>query len=238
MIYTQSTSEKGALKMTKEKLLQLQFALFFKSMENRPDKLINKVDEALEDLFDQMPNMLPLPPDAPAEIPRVTMQSTDEMYVCNISKNRIDFIGHYINSGSSVTANLDDFITKIFSLSEAIFNGKAVNRFGFVEHYFIENRDAVGMLKSKYFKYDFGDLEELNLRYNKPFTAGNLEINDVIEISKGNVSNTNGAQKEGIIILRDMNNKPTDNLTLEDMKNVIEGNKSKFISSGMRGLIE
>ena len=224
--------------MSKERLLQLQFALFFKSIENRPDKLISKVDAAMGDLFDQMPNMMPLPQEAPPEIPRVTMRSSDGIYVCNISKNRIDFIGNYITSGSSVATNLEDFIEKIYSFSEAIFKDKSIIRFGFIEQYFLEHSNGVDKIKSKYLKLELGNLEELSLRYNQVFVSGSLEMNDIVEISKGSIFISGVTQKEGIIIQRDFNNKPLEVITIEDMKSVIDSNINKFKTSGIRELIE
>lgn len=224
--------------MSKERLLQLQFALFFKSIENRPDKLISKVDAAMGDLFDQMPNMMPLPQEAPPEIPRVTMQSSDGIYICNISKNRIDFIGHYITSGSSVATNLEDFIEKIYSFSEAIFKDRSIIRFGFIEQYFLEHSNAVDKIKSKYLKLELGNLEELSFRYNQVFVSDRLEMNDIVEISKGSIFISGVTQKEGIIIQRDFNNKPLEVITIEDMKSVIDSNKNKFKTSGIRELIE
>ncbi|PIC56263.1 hypothetical protein CSV80_15650 [Sporosarcina sp. P12(2017)] len=223
--------------MTNEKLLQLQFALFFTTNENRPDKLITKVDNAFGELFDQMPNMINLPSDAPLELPRITMQSSDGIYACNIGINRIDFIGHYIDSGSSVTVNVQDFIKKVYLLSSEIFADREIIRFGLVGQYFIESASAVEKITTKYLNIDIENLEEINIRFNKNFINGGLTMNDVVEISKGSVTIANISQKDGILIQRDINNKPTKVLEFNEMKSIIESNESKLLLSGIRELI-
>jgi hypothetical protein len=133
--------------MSKEKLIQLQFALFYEAIENRPDRLIGKIDEALDGIFDEMPTILPIPADAPPEIPSVIMRSSSGIYGCNISKTRIDFIVNYINSGDSMSVQLEKFIKKIRPFSAAVFSHKSISRFGVVGKYYLKK--VVQQLKSK-----------------------------------------------------------------------------------------
>lgn len=48
------------------------------------------VRSATGDLLDGEPLMLPLPSDAPSEIPRIVLKSKDERYSCNVSGDRLD----------------------------------------------------------------------------------------------------------------------------------------------------
>ncbi|WP_431811939.1 hypothetical protein [Lysinibacillus sp. FW12] len=224
--------------MSDAKLLQLQFVLFFKTIENRPDKLINKVDTALVDIFDQMPNITNLPPDAPLEIPRVTMQSSDGLYACNIGKNRIDLFGYYQNSGSTIGANLEVFVNKMFLLAEEIFNDKEIIRYGLVGQYFIEQANAINKIATKYMKLDTEDVEEVNIRFNRNILSSQLKMNDIVEISRGSVMYAGVQKGDGIFITRDLNNKPVDALNFETLKKVVELNKSKFMLSGIQELID
>ena len=84
--------------MLKLKLLQLQLALFFHDIENRPDRFISKISEVSGNIFDQMPTIIPVPVTAPPEIPVVILKSGDGTYTCNISKVRIDFVVNFQNS--------------------------------------------------------------------------------------------------------------------------------------------
>lgn len=223
--------------MTNDKLIQLQFALFFESIEKRPDKFISKIDDALEDLFDQMPTIVPLPDEAPPEIPRVTMQSSDGVYICNISKNRIDFVMNCIGSRNSISVILEDFINKIQPFAEGVFQSKNIIRFGFVGRYFLKESNPIKKIQLKYFKGNLGNLSELALKFNKRFEKNNLKLNDLVEISKGTVVENNMPEQEGIMINRDMNNIPTGLLRLEDMMSIIISKKDSFNLSGIQELI-
>jgi len=53
--------------------------------------LVNKLSHALPFLFEKDPTLLPIPDDAPPDIPRIMLSNKSEKYKCNISANRIDF---------------------------------------------------------------------------------------------------------------------------------------------------
>jgi len=54
-------------------------------------ELINKLSNSLPFLFEKDPVLLPIPDDAPPDIPRIMLSNESEEYKCNISANRIDF---------------------------------------------------------------------------------------------------------------------------------------------------
>lgn len=224
--------------MSNIKLLQLQYALFFKFLENRPDKLISKVDEIFKNVFDQMPNIMKLPSDAPADIPRVIMQSSDNVYLCNISKKRIGIVKHLENSDSEIGEHLEKFIENVISLSNNIFEDRKITRFGLVGQYFIQSDNAINDIASKYMTIDIDGIEELSIRFNRNFESKDLKMNDVVDISKGFVLNNNSSQQDGIIVQRDVNNKPVDNLDLETLKHVVASAKEKFTSEKILELIK
>ena len=83
-----------------------------------------------------------------------------------------------------------------------------------------------------------GELNELNLRFNKRFTIEDKEFNDVVEISKGFVTE-NGRDISSIVIQRDMNNVPDSHTISEaEVIAVIEANQNKFSLSGISELME
>ena len=73
------------------RLLSLQVALFVDGVIERPDLLMPQINVEFNNMFNDMPNVIKLPPEAPAEIPIVQMFSVDQKYRLNISRNRIDF---------------------------------------------------------------------------------------------------------------------------------------------------
>lgn len=54
-----------------------------------------------DNVFDKMPVILPMIINAPPEIPVVILNGSNEMYICNISKSRIDFIVNLVNSNNA-----------------------------------------------------------------------------------------------------------------------------------------
>ncbi|MEH7249172.1 hypothetical protein V7114_20645 [Neobacillus niacini] len=222
--------------MSKEKILQLQLALFFETVENRPDKLMGKIDDALEGIFNNMPTILPIPADAPPEIPRVIMQSSNGLYQCNIANSRIDFTANFTNSGNSASIQLESFIEKVRTFAALIFGLKKIVRFGFVGQYFFKNNDPTKRIQSKYLKNDLGDLEELTIRFNKRFENKGTLLNDIIEINKGGFVENGNIQQKGVIIQRDMNNIPGEPLKIEDVISIIVSNENKFRLSGITEL--
>ncbi|MFS0776262.1 hypothetical protein ABC255_09670 [Neobacillus sp. 3P2-tot-E-2] len=224
--------------MSEISLVQLQYALFFDSIENRPDKLIPRVDDALDGVFDQMPTILPIPQDAPPEVPSVIMQSSNGVYTCNIARTRIDFIVNYGNSGQSVSVNVDDFIKQIRIFSNSVSKYKKFTRFGFVGKYFLKDNNPSRKIQNKYFKKDLGDLEELNFRFNKRFESNELTLNDVVEISKGTINEVGRTSQQGVFIQRDMNNVPVStSLATEEILKVITSHQNSFTISGISELI-
>lgn len=223
--------------MQKEQIIQLQFALFFDSIDTRPDKISAKIEDALDGIFDQMPTILPIPGDVPPEVPRVTMHSSNGLYVCNVANNRVDFIMNCINSGDSSSVDLTNFVGKILAFSNVVFGIKKISRFGMVGSYFYKDSNAAKTIQKKYLKNDLGDLEELNIRFNKRFESNGFTFNDVTEIQKGNASENNGPQISGIIVTRDMNNIPVKELKLEDLVSVIKSREEKFKISSVTELV-
>lgn len=224
--------------MSNINLIQLQYVLFFDGIENRPDKLINRIDDALDGLFDKMPTILPIADDVPSDLPSVIMQSSNGQFTCNISRTRIDIIMNTHPSGNSLSVNLQNFIDKVKIFTETVNRFRNFNRFGFIGRYFYKHSSPEKKIQSKYFKNDMGELNELNLRFNKRFTIEDKEFNDVVEISKGFVTE-NGRDISSIVIQRDMNNVPDSHTISEaEVIAVIEANQNKFSLSGISELME
>ena len=62
------------------RLLSLQVALFVDGIIERPDLLMPQINAEFNNMFNDMPNVIKLPPEAPAEIPIVQMFSIDQKY--------------------------------------------------------------------------------------------------------------------------------------------------------------
>ena len=70
------------------KIENLQIALFFKNPILRPDIEFKSFIEKFNTLFDLMPTQIPIPNNAPLDIPLMILNSSNNLYSCNISKSR------------------------------------------------------------------------------------------------------------------------------------------------------
>lgn len=221
------------------KLYNLHIALFFKEIENRPDKFISKLTEVSDSIFNQMPVILPIPVNAPPELHVVIMNSEDNIYRCAIAKSRIDFQFNCVNvEDDNIYPCLLSFINKIRPYVEIIFGNKTINRFGFISNYFFETINPVCVIQSKYLNdsLSVGELDELNIRYNKKFESNGLYMNDIVDLNAGFIVE-NEQTKYGISILRDINNMSEDNMVLP-MEIIFSIIKSQFSKLQMNGIME
>lgn len=51
-------------------VMSFQLAIFFKQHITRPDQFFSSINDAAGNLFDRMPQIIPLPDEVPPEIPR------------------------------------------------------------------------------------------------------------------------------------------------------------------------
>lgn len=221
-----------------EKLIHLQLAIFYKEIELRPDQKFVGLNNAMLNMFDMMPTMLPLPPDVPPEVPLVILKGSDNGYSCNISRNRIDLIFTPKKPDQNITSNISDFISKAKAFSKYVFDNQENVRVGLISRYFIKNTKPIEAIKKKYLKNSFGDLKELNIRFNKGKVQFGIDLNDIIEISSV-VEIENEKETHGILIQRDINNspKPGQKISIAKVQEVIEGSIKMISPEETRGLV-
>lgn len=183
--------------MNKE-IIQIQIAWFFSNVYNGKFedfslKLKNKLGES------NTTHQLPVPPDAPAEIPRLIISYPN--FNLNVSKNRLDLFLKDIQLTKNISSNINDVILNELSLQ--------VGRIGFVKNYFIDgNIERLKQLLAEE-KIKKLNLKEINIRINEVKISKGYEYNSIENLSNGSITKkeTDGAvsTKTGIIIMRDLN---------------------------------
>lgn len=192
----------------KTRVTFLQFALFFKDIVERPDRDFGNLNSEMLNIFDAMPQVIPVPKELSPNIPVMLLRSEKNIYTCSISRSRIDFIVNRIDGIDGEKSNADilkDFNVKVAGIIKLILKKQEVIRFGMVARYFQQDNSAVKTLRNKFFTSIVGEAEELSLRYNKQSEAYGYQINDVLEISATEAV-TDGKVEKGILIQRDINN--------------------------------
>lgn len=222
-----------------EKIVKLQLALFFQNQVSRPDNLMGGINSSMGNLFDAMPQILPIPPGAPAEIPRVQMRSENGKYNCNIACSRVDFILNGDFRDEVVWPDLTkDFLAKVKLFISSVFEQSKIVRFGLIGNFFIPDKSATTSMTRKYLKVDLNSAEEINLRFNKKTSSHGYALNNITSVNTA-LAEANGQTDKGIFIELDVNNVPTqDPIKLDAMLQLIEKQMPDFSPEKVKGLVK
>lgn len=176
-----------------------QLAIIFeKPFSHRYDRLSVEIQNRYID--SKSVQMLPLPDDAPEEIPRLVIEWKDLR--AEVNKLRINIVGK----------NFDEITRMYPPLIDLLYTSFATNiaRVGFVKHYFIpeEVPDAEKILKPGLIsaKNQGEHVVEMSLSITTRFEYMDFEINNVQAIQPGEVT-VDDKTSIGLIVIRDINTK-------------------------------
>jgi hypothetical protein len=223
-----------------EKIVKLQLALFFENPISRPDNLMGPINSDMGNLFDAMPQIIPIPMEAPLDIPRVQLRSENNQYNCNIAGSRIDFI---LNGNNTDEVNwpdiTKDFIAKVNLFTKSVLNNEKVTRFGLIGNFFMPDKSSSASVTRKYLKIDLNSAEEINLRFNKRGASHGLDLNNITSINAAAIFEANGQPDKGVFIELDVNNIPTQKLLdSETLLQVINKIMPDFAPEKVKGLVK
>ena len=85
-----------------------------------PLEVGHQVRSATGDLLDGEPLVLPLPSDAPSEIPRIVLKSKDERYSCNVSGVRLDLFYREKNPTRKWIDLRDEYLQYLLGISHTL----------------------------------------------------------------------------------------------------------------------
>lgn len=106
-------------------------------------------------VFDGEPIILPLPDDAPSEIPRIILTSKDNEHKCHISKERVEFIySNEANPDREVSELREQFLVTLGDIAKVVKSSwKAeVYRLGFVINSVSHYEAPVEIIKTKFIR--------------------------------------------------------------------------------------
>lgn len=213
------------------KLLSAQMAIFSEELIRRPDILFNEVNEKLDGLVNDMPTILNLPPDIPAEIPVVQARTTDGRININVSRSRIDLIINFVfeNEQSPLDA-LNSQKSIIQKFSKSVLNAITANRTGFILTMFEPSANNVKSVFEKYFSEKYtSKFVEASMRINKQNMRKSVVYNNIRSVEAATI--TVGAENvSGVLFQFDINN------ALEQGKRINEDIVSYVIAQGVDNL--
>lgn len=193
--------------MPEIKVRQHQLALF---LENA--LLVDKLDTARifreemgEDLSGE-PTILPIPNDAPSEIPRIILSSSDKVFVCNISPTRVDFIINLNNPQITpeTVKKVEDLTSYIKSLAKIILTHLKwkINRLAYIKSVELNLKGGVIQnISSKLTKDISENATQLQIHKMQTVKIDKTTSNHWIRI----ISENPGDENEKIVVLSDLN---------------------------------
>ena len=167
--------------------ISTQLAIFIDSAVARPDLLFNSLNSEIGEVIDAMPQTLPLPADAPSDIPRVIGTSSFGKFNLNISLNRIDFVENYAPT-EAIEKSIVEFKLKCNTLITTISQKYGIVRIGLVGNYYVPHKNPSQLITDLYLNKNKSNLDEITIRINKRDTFKNIQINNVINLSQGQVT--------------------------------------------------
>ena len=222
------------------KLISLQVALFTNDLISRPDLLFNYINDKLGSMFDSMPMILNLPLDAPAEIPIVQAKTSNDVFVMNVSRKRVDL---FINPKFEDTYKYTEFEKKYGGIIEKYWRNIAKSyelcRIGIIATLFKEENDNIKAIHSKYLKGEMipGTIE-VSFRTNNQTLIRNLVCNNIFEIQAATLNAGNKSTK-GVLVKMDTNNTVENNFILppDIISEIIKCALNKIKNNSIKGII-
>lgn len=171
----------------------------------------NTVNKRVKHIFDGDPILLPIPTDAPPEIPRIILTSRDNRYRCNISAGRLDLLyNHQGKPDKELTDLRNEYLTILRDISEII-KGELkadVFRLGFIVGSLAFPDDPVELIKSTFIREGvFKTPKQLELNVLDRITWDKLEINRWCRLSTIQIKEATGASK-ALSVVFDINTIP------------------------------
>lgn len=225
------------------KLISTQIALFTKDLIERPDLVMNNINEGLNGIMDSMPNIQNLPIDL-LDIPLAQINSKDNKFALNVARNRVDL---FVNSDfhDDKTPNesfkLNEDIIKKYC--KTVKNNNDILRVGVIFTLFKLTAENIQEIYQKYIKipYCVNDTE-IGIRSNKQTLIKKRVYNNILNVNAGNlhIKNDDSSTEEykGIIFQLDFNNAPNDDiLTIEEIYEILSNAMSKLTPKALKELI-
>lgn len=150
-------------------------------------KVAEIVRKEMADVLDGQPTILPIPDDAPLEIPRIILTSKTGNFICNIAANRFDFINKFSESeeGTNVSKIEKELPVNIKKLNNLLFTSLSATsyRLGLIINYtFNPAEGGLSFLKSSLLEDDKDVSIELQLHKLTQGQIKTLKVNNWIRL--------------------------------------------------------
>lgn len=209
------------------KRLSTQLAIFLSENITRPDKLFNSLNEDLGEIIDTMPQIFPLPPGIPVDMPVVMGNASNGIYTLNISASRVDIIRTYLPEEDKAKSLLE-FKSKCKLLMSLLLVNYKIARIGIVGNFYIESKNPSSFITKNFFRKEDSTLQEASVRLNKVSDEFGMKFNNILSL---NVAEMESATYSGkcVLIQTDNNSIPGENpLTPSTINDVFDKKSNAY----------
>ncbi len=185
----------------------IQAALFIASIDlTNKITVANELKSSLIKIFNGEPLILPIPDDAPPEIPIIILKSKDESFALNIARSRIDlFFKNIRNADISVDSVSSDLLALINDISRILFKkfSCTINRMGTIATLSLDKEDSVTDLVShldgKYFNASGKCEAQVHLLSKEDL--GEYQVNNWVRV----VAQDHEPRNDKLLVVTDIN---------------------------------
>lgn len=170
--------------------------------------------------------ILPIPADAPSEIPRIILNSRDGRNVCHIGPNKISIFWENVNDDQSFAVPVEERVSLTSEVINAI--NCSIKRIGSIHaFYFITN--TTDPVRSEVFQENAcRELRDYNLNLTYDLTLLETSCNQVLQISNGQ---RNATGENVTMVMADLNTHQGNSLNwgISNVQNFL-GEAESFLS--------
>jgi hypothetical protein len=162
-------------------------------------------------LFDGDPFVLPLPEDAPHEIPRITLENKDKSYKLEVAPARVNFFRNKTREEDKIIPN--EFVEVAARILTSLLDNMdakcgriaaVLNRFAYKDD--PSEEIAVHFCKDNFIKEPFDRPSGFELHSLKKYDfLGSFNVNSWVRIKSGQMKSKNGVSRPVVIAQQDIN---------------------------------
>jgi hypothetical protein len=188
-------------------ILSLQFSMFTPNISFSINKILGVLMDKFGDVFDEAPISFPIPEDAPKEIPRLILQSSDKRLKLEIAISRVNLFVYW--KEDDVMIDVKAFSELCSDIFKEYLNSTSatVGRIALVSLKFAEN-DNPALTLAKHFCKEEWIVEPLNrpenfeLHSHKRYELDTFTINSWVRCKTGALKKDN---KPIVLVQQDIN---------------------------------
>ncbi len=166
--------------------------------------------------------IIPLPPNAPREIPRLLLSSKDKLIGCNVTFDKINVYWLNSNEKANFSKPVAEITSLINTISQTIFSHtgtRRAKRIGFIKEYYIETDEPVGIVKGKTVSDTIAsDLKDfiLQLTFKLENLSSYSNCNEVVILNSGGMKQTE--KKKVLMLTHDINTIQTEEVNWDSQQ--------------------